>query len=114
MTRRFRDYLILFGAFAVALCVGAVVIQIIGERWELAIVVAGVFVALGAVKARWPDHTTLHRLTWLHYGIAFVLFGTAAVLLSDFSILRWWTMPVAIGLSLLYCVLHLFLPARRG
>ena len=44
----------------------------------------------------------------------FALFGGAAVLLSDFGILRWWTVPAAILLGLLYCVLHLFLRPRRG
>lgn len=114
VTRRFKDYLILIGALGLALCVGAAVLRFLDRQWELAIVVASIFVALGAVKARWPEHTTLRRLTWLHYGVAFALFGTAAVLLCDFSILRWWTAPVAVGLGLLYCVLHLFLPARRG
>lgn len=114
MTRRFRDYVILTSVLGVALCAAAIVFQLLGGRWELAIVVAAIFIALGAVKARWPEHTTLRKLTWLHYGVAFALFGTAAVLLSDFSILRWWTVPVAIGLGLAYCVLHLVLPARRG
>jgi len=114
VTRRFKDYVLLLAALTVTFCAGAVLMQFVGDRWELAIFVGAVFVALGALKARWPEHTTLRRLTWLHYGVAFVLFGTAAVLLSDFSILRWWTAPVALGLALLYCVLHLFLPARRG
>jgi hypothetical protein len=114
MTRRFRDYLILFGALAVALCLGGLLRQALGTQWELAIVVGMVFLALALVKARWPNHTVLHRLTWLHFTVALVLFGGAAVLLSDFSILGWWTVPSAIGLGLLYCVLHLFLAPRRG
>jgi hypothetical protein len=114
MTPRLRDYLILFGALALALCLGGVLRQLVGAQWELAIVVAMIFLALAAVKARWPDHMTIRRLTWLHFSVALALFGGAAVLLSDFGILRWWTVPAAILLGLLYCVLHLFLPARRG
>jgi hypothetical protein len=114
VTRRLRDYLILFGVTAAALCLGAVLRQFLGRQWELAIVVGMVFLSLAVVKARWPDHTTIHRLTWLHFSVALVLLGGAAVLLSDFSILRWWTAPAAVALGLLYCVSHLFLPARRG
>lgn len=114
MTPRVRDYLILFGAFALALCLGAILRQVLGGQWELAIVVGMIFLALAALKARWPDHTTIRRLTWLHFGVALALLGAAAVLLSNFAILRWWTVPAALLLGLLYCVLHLFLPARRG
>ena len=114
MTPRVRDYLILFGAFALALCLGGVLRQLFGAQQELAIVVAMIFLALAALKARWPNHRTILRLTWLHFFVALVLLGSAAVLLSNFAILRWWTVPAAILLGLLYCVLHLFLPPRRG
>lgn len=113
MTARFRDYFILFVALAITLCLGGVLRQLIGVQWELAIVVAMIFLALGVVKARWPEHRTIRRLTWLHFTVALALFGAAAVLLSDFSILRWWTVPAALCLGLLYCVLYLFLRPRR-
>lgn len=114
MTPRLRDYLILFGAFVAAICVAGVLRQLLGAQQELAIVVVLIFLALGAIKARWPNHRTIQRLTWLHYSVAFALFGGAAVLLSNFAILRWLTVPAAILLGLLYCVLHLFLRPRRG
>ena len=114
MTPRLRDYLILFGAFALALCLGGVLRQFLGAQQELAIVVAMIFLALGAVKARWPNHRTIQRLTWLHFSVALALFGGAAVLLSNFAVLRWWTVPTAILLGLAYCVAHIFLPPRRG
>jgi intracellular septation protein A len=114
MTPRLRDYLILFGALAVALCLGGVLRQLLGAQQEFAIVVVIIFLALAAVKARWPDHRTVRRITWLHLSVAFVLLGGAAVLLSNFAMLRWWTVPVALLLGLSYCVAHLFLPPRRG
>jgi hypothetical protein len=114
VTPRLRDYLILFGVFAVALCLGAVLRQLLGAQQELAIVITMIFLALAAVKARWPDHRTVRRITWLHLAVAFVLLGGAAVLLSNFAVLRWFTVPTALALGLLYCVLHLVLPPRRG
>ena len=114
MTSRLRDYLILFGALALALCLGGVLRQLLGAQQELPIVVAMIFLALAAVKARWPNHRTVHRLTWLHFSVAFALLGAAALLLSNFAFMRWWTVPTAILLGLAYCVAHIFLPPRRG
>jgi hypothetical protein len=70
VTARLSAYLVLFGAFALALCLGGVLRQLLGAQWELVIVVGMIFLALGAVKARWPDHMTIRRLTWLHFGVA--------------------------------------------
>lgn len=107
MTTRLRDILIQAGALAIAICLAGLARRLIGQRWELPIVVVLVFLALALVKARWPSHAVLSRRSWLYLAIVFVLFTAIAVLLSDFTILGYWTIPAAICLGLLYCVANL-------
>jgi hypothetical protein len=107
MTQRVRDFLIFFAAVALALCLGGVVRQLIGLKWDAAIFVGVLFLAAAVVKARWPQNAIMRGFSWRYVAATFALFAGIAVVLSDLSILRYWSIPVAILFFLAFCGVHL-------
>jgi len=115
VTPQLRDALVQAGAIVTAIIVGALISRLLEPRWEVALGVGLIFLANAIVKWRWPNHRVLSRISWLHFGVVFLMVEAVLVLLADWTIVGpYWTIPAVITLGLFYCVLHLFLTARRG
>jgi hypothetical protein len=57
----------------------------------------------------------MSRVSWTHFIAAAAIFTAVAVILGDWTLLRYWTVPAAIVLGLIYCVINVALtsPKRR-
>lgn len=109
-----RDLLILSCAIAAAIVVGALVRLLLPPQWETVLGVGLLFAACAVVKWRWPNNAFLRGVSWPYFAMVAVIAESIIFLLSDFGILGYWTIPAAIGLGLLYCVLHLVLVGDDG
>lgn len=107
MPQRLRDFLIFFGVLVAALCAGGVLRQFIGLKWDAAIFVGVLFLAAAVVKWRWPQNAVMRGFNWRYVAATFVLFMGIAVVLSDLTLLRYWSIPTAIVLFLAFCVVHM-------
>jgi hypothetical protein len=114
VTPRLRDLLILMGAVAAAMVGGALLRFLLPPRWEVLLGVGLLFAAGAAVKLRWPNNSFLREVTWPYFLMVFVIVEAAILVLSDWSLLGYWTIPSAICLGLLYCILHLVLVGDDG
>lgn len=112
MTQRVRDVLIFVAAVAVALCLGGIARQLIGMKWDAAIFVSVLFAAAVVVKARWPQNIVMIGFSWRYVIATFALFAAIAVVLSDLTILRYWSIPAAIVLFLGFCGVHMVFGPR--
>lgn len=114
MTRGLRDFLFLFAALAAAVIAGAIARQFFDPRWEAAIGVGFLFAASAIVKVVRPLHVFLARLSWLYLVLVFAIVEAMVILLSDYTIVGYWTYFTAICLGLLVCVVHVAFGPRRG
>lgn len=114
MARGGRDLLVMLGAAAAAIIVGALLRFMLPPRWEGVLGVGMLFAAYAVVKWRQPANTFVRGVTWLHLALVVVIAELIVLLLSDFSILGYWTIPASICLGLTYCVAHLFLVGDDG
>jgi hypothetical protein len=112
MTQQVRDFLVWFAAIAVGLCVGGVVRQFVGMKWDAPVFVGVLFWASAIVKVCWPRNVVMRGFSWRYIAATFVLLMGIAVLLSDLSILRYWSIPAAVCLFLAFCAVHLWLGPR--
>lgn len=109
-----RDLAALFVAVAAAIVLGAIARRFLDPQWETVLGVGLVMVALAAVKWRWPGNVLMRRISWAHFGVLVVATELGLVLLSDLSLLGYWTIPSVVILGLGYCCLHLVFERRRG
>jgi hypothetical protein len=111
------DLLIQTGATVVAILAAAPLSRLFEPRWELMVVVVLVFAATLGVKLRRPEHWILGGASWPYFLLSWLIVALIVLVLSDVSLLGFWfTIPAAICLGLLYCVIHVVLvdgPARR-
>jgi hypothetical protein len=112
-----KDLLVQVGATVAALFIAVVLRRFLDPQWEGMLVFVCVFLATLLVKLRWPEHAILGGARWPYFLISWLIFGLIALVLSDVRILGFWfTVPAAVVLGLLYCVVHVVLvdgPARR-
>jgi len=109
-----RDLGVLFGALATAIVLGAIARRFLDAQWETMLGVSLVFAALAAVKWRWPGNVLMRRISWAHFGVLFAAIELGLLLLSDVSLLGYWTIPGVVILGLIYCCLYLVFERRRG
>lgn len=109
-----RDLAALLGALAAAIVLGAVARRFLDAQWETVLGVGLVLAALAGVKWRRPANVLMRRISWAHFGVLFVAVELGLVLLSDLSLLGYWTIPSVVILGLGYCCLYLVFERRRG
>ena len=114
MARGGRDLLVMFGAVAAAIIIGALLRFLLPARWEGVLGVAMLFAAYAVVKWRQPANIFVRSVSWLYFALVLVIAELIVLLLSDFSILGYWTIPASICLGLIHCVAHLFLAGDDG
>lgn len=109
-----RDIFILLAAVTVAIVAGAVLRFFLPARLEAVLGVGLLLAACAAVKFWRPGNVFMRGVSWTYFAMVAIIVEGVVLLLSDFSILGYWTIPSAIGLGLLYCVLHLVLVGDDG
>ncbi|MGQ0533551.1 MAG: hypothetical protein ACT4OF_12810 [Caulobacteraceae bacterium] len=114
MAPSLRDLLMLIAALATAIVMGAILRFFPPSRWEMLLGVGVVFAAYAAVKFIQPSNKFVVRVAWSYLAMVFIILEAVILLLTDFSILGYWTIPSVICLGLLYCVLHLVLVGDDG
>jgi hypothetical protein len=74
-----------------------------------------VFVSAVALKLAWPHNMMLARSSWLYLLLMGPLAIAIAVIVSDFSILGFWTIPGVVGLVIACGILASVIgPTLRG
>jgi CDP-diglyceride synthetase len=76
--------------------------------------VTGVFVSAVALKLAWPQNMMLARSSWLYLFLMGPLVIAIAVIVSDFSILGYWTIPSVIVLVMACAALASVIGPRYG
>lgn len=109
-----RDLAVLFGALASAIVFGAIARRFLDAQWETLLGVGFVFGALAVVKWRWPSNVLMRRISWAHFSVLAGAIEVGLLLLSDWSLLGYWTIPAVVLIGLLYCCLYLVFERRRG
>lgn len=64
------------------------------------------------LKLLWPGHLSLSQMSWRFLLAVAGIFSLVALILGDWSILSYWTIPGVIGLGLVYCVVHMMWAPR--
>jgi hypothetical protein len=100
------DLLIQAGATIAAILAAAPISRFFEPRWELMVVLVAVFVATTLVKLRWPAHWILGGAGWAYYLMSWLIAAGVVLVLTDYGLLGYWSIPAAVCFGLLYCVIH--------
>lgn len=113
MAPTFKDILYQTGAIGVAIIIAAILRWFIDPKLEIALGIAAIGAATAVVKHVRPAHFALRGASWLYLALVWSIFIAMAVLLGNHAILGYWTIPTAVCLGLLYCVVHLVFGPRE-